>query len=501
MYSIKTPDGTFPLSVVSSSDIPSIYISTDSGSLTDIHADKAYKEEGNASLVDESGVSFSCAELEYIKGRGNSSWRSNEKRSYTIKFDEKRSLLGMKAAKKWALTSNNMDVTLLRNAIAYKAAQLTSIPYTVSFVYVDLFINGCYRGNYLFCEKIEVDENRVNISDLGKENERVNPNLDYSNIKTNEKKSNGLIKKWADVSINPQDISGGYLLEYDYLDELQTHFGGFTTKAGSCLVFHDPKYPTQAEVDYVTNLYLLFEEALLSKTGYNKSGKSFLDYIDLASFVDGALIYELTGDQDDGCTSWYIFLPKGSDKFYMGPVWDFDQGMDDPSVTLSCVKALARRELNMIKAEKNMPISFLELLFSHSEFVQAIAERLSDLSVSFEGSLNNWIHKTAKKCQKAFYIDSIRWGYTVSQKKDIELLDYVLLRTETMRQTFSDLDTSVQNAKETLKQNSNTSNNRIVLTSLICIGSCSVVCMVFAATMLIRKRKKVKKPLDNHRNR
>ena len=89
----------------------------------------------------------------------------------------------MKAAKKWALISNNMDATLMRNAIAYSAAKMTDLPYTVDFAFIDLYINGSYRGNYMICERVEIGLNRVDISDLEEANKKANPGIKPADCK------------------------------------------------------------------------------------------------------------------------------------------------------------------------------------------------------------------------------------------------------------------------------------------------------------------------------
>ena len=53
-----------------------------------------------------------------IRGRGNLSWGTPNK-SYKIKFAKKQSILGMPKDKDWALITNYVDKSLMRNYIAY----------------------------------------------------------------------------------------------------------------------------------------------------------------------------------------------------------------------------------------------------------------------------------------------------------------------------------------------------------------------------------------------
>lgn len=56
--------------------------------------------------------------LDYIRGRGNTSWEpDNIKKPYKFKLSKKTNLLGMGKNKHWALIANDYDPTLLRNRI------------------------------------------------------------------------------------------------------------------------------------------------------------------------------------------------------------------------------------------------------------------------------------------------------------------------------------------------------------------------------------------------
>ncbi|RYD79642.1 MAG: hypothetical protein EOP53_09330, partial [Sphingobacteriales bacterium] len=88
-----------------------------------------------------------------IKGRGNSTW-GYAKKPYRLKLDSKTSIFGLPKAKNWVLLANYLDPTLMLNSVALKAGQLLSIPYTNSFVPVDVSINGKYMGCYLFTEQV-----------------------------------------------------------------------------------------------------------------------------------------------------------------------------------------------------------------------------------------------------------------------------------------------------------------------------------------------------------
>lgn len=99
-----------------------------------------------------------------IRGRGNSTW-NYPKKPYAIKFSEKQAFLGMPKAKKWVMLANYRDRTLIRNAVAFEIARQTSLKWTPSGRFVDVFLNNKYIGNYYICEKIEVKKNRLELDE------------------------------------------------------------------------------------------------------------------------------------------------------------------------------------------------------------------------------------------------------------------------------------------------------------------------------------------------
>lgn len=97
-----------------------------------------------------------------IRGRGNTSF-SMPKQSYKIEFVDKVTPYGMPANRDWALLANHGDKTLLKNYIAFKLSEWLGASYTPRSEFIELYLNGRYRGIYQLCETIKVAKNRVNI--------------------------------------------------------------------------------------------------------------------------------------------------------------------------------------------------------------------------------------------------------------------------------------------------------------------------------------------------
>ena len=105
-------------------------------------------------------------ELEYIRGRGNTTWQGSEKKPYKLKFKQKQDLLGMGKNKHWILLANFFDESLIRNRLVYNAAAAYGLAYSPKCVSVDVVMNGEYLGSYLLTEQVRIGSTRVDIDEL-----------------------------------------------------------------------------------------------------------------------------------------------------------------------------------------------------------------------------------------------------------------------------------------------------------------------------------------------
>ena len=320
---------TYALTVLCSERIPAVFIHTASGSLDEIHRKKENKEAATLTLAENGGLTLLNAPLKHIKGRGNTTWyNAIGKRPYNIRFEEKTDLLGMGAAKKWSLLANYFDDTLLRNTIALDAARRMEIPYAVDCRPVDLYINGGYLGNYLVCESVQVDPERVDIRDMEKENEAANPGVDLETVESEHDGEPGVItegtRQWSVLPNTPPGKDGEYLLELDLSTKINYEPSGFFSSRGQCVIIKSPEHATESQVNRIADIYQAFEDAMYAPDGVNAEGKSWLDYIDLPSFVNCYMLLEYTMDADFTRTSFFMTLDEKTEVFKAGPAWDFD---------------------------------------------------------------------------------------------------------------------------------------------------------------------------------
>lgn len=252
-------------------------------------------------IVSEGGKNLLSTKKTGVRGRGNASWNF-PKKPYRLKFDEKQKLLDAPAkAKKWTLINNYGDKTLMRNMIAFEISRRLGMAYTPYCHPVDVVLNGEYRGCYQLCDQIEVNKNRVNITEMEPE----------------------------DITLPA--LSGGYLIEIDaYASGEASHF--YSTR-GTPVTIKSPDDDdiVTAQSRYITDYFNLLENSVFS-AGFYDLEQGYRKYLDLDSFLKHFIVGELSGNTD---TYWSVYMTKDreSDKFFTGPVWDFDIAFDNDQRT------------------------------------------------------------------------------------------------------------------------------------------------------------------------
>lgn len=383
--------------IVESANIPSLYITTESGKMDYVHANKENKEAGSLIIVDEKGNVEYADELDYIKGRGNTSWKY-DKKGYNLKLAKSTDICGMGKTKKWSLIPNYIDKSILRNQIVYDLADAVGLEYSSANTPVDVYLNGAYNGTYLLVVKNEVGSAAVDITDLEKATEKVNDDdLDaYKNVEVYNK--NGLAHyKYNDIPNNPEDITGGYLLELDH-SSYSKEASGFTTARGQRVVIKAPEYASKAQVEYIGAWFQEFEDAVYSADGFNAKGKHYTEYIDDESFAKYYLISEITMNGDSHITS--VFMYKESDVdgdglLHAGPVWDYDTslgnngGVKDFYVKVTLTNP-AQQFFSISKMYKGNGADFIYCaIYRHADFRSLVIDCYkNDVEPAFDMLLN-----------------------------------------------------------------------------------------------------------------
>ena len=171
----------------------------------------------------------------------------------------------------------------MRNKLVYDTAQEVGLAYSPVSRYVDLYVDGIYYGLYLLMEKIDVAPTRINISLLQERTEAVNYR-GLSSFPMWFSMENGLFRKCVTIPSNPDDITGGYLLELELDYRLWDNENAFVTESGQPI---SVKYPAQCsaeQLNYIADYYQEMENALFNGT--------YAQYIDVESWAKFYLVQE-----------------------------------------------------------------------------------------------------------------------------------------------------------------------------------------------------------------
>ncbi len=295
------------------SSLPVIYLDIDEtqGAISAMNLDPEHETEcyGNMTLQVPDGYVSEYApnqtfttqtyEMEYIRGRGNSTWMC-DKKPYKIKLSKKADLLGMGKNKHWVLLANRYDNSVLRNKATYWLGQELGMPYTPECVFVDVVMNGVYYGSYYLSEQVRVGSSRVDIDDLEDTEETKN-------------------------ATSEPIITGGYLLSmFPYGDEEKLSFK--TARENEFLIespsFED--YKNDVQYNYIKNYVQRTEDAIYGENFRTKDGVPYGNLMDIDSAVNYYWIQEISMNGDAFySTSTYLYKMR-SGKLYWGPLWDFD---------------------------------------------------------------------------------------------------------------------------------------------------------------------------------
>ena len=244
------------------------------------------------------------------------------KKGYNIKFDTKQSFFGRPTAKKWCITANYSDKSLLRNKFAsVLGTEVFAAMWNPSFYSVDVVMNGEYLGNYLFCEKITVSDGRIKVQDISD--------------CTDNKIANG---KYTDQNDDGETnlYDGGFILEIDARYDADFYF---TTTKGVPVTLKDPDEVSAEIQNHIKTVVQAAEDALyaddfdetivdengdavLTEAGEEQS--KWMKYLDTDSFVDWYIVQEFAKSVDAGGLSVYMYYNPADEKLHQGSNWDFD---------------------------------------------------------------------------------------------------------------------------------------------------------------------------------
>ena len=274
-----------------SGDVAALYLDTRSGNLDYIHKEKGNQETGNLTLYRPDGTVDYSGEVASIQGRGNATWTGFAKKPYSITLGEAADLLHLGSGRKWVLLANANDLSHMRNKLVFDFAAQMGLPFSPGSDWVELYLNGDYAGLYLLSERNEVHPERVNLTG--------------------------------------QD---SFLVSAEAVDRLDAQQKPYvSTEAKQCLRLHYPEAASPSQLQELERTWQSLENAILAEDGMDPvTGKTWMEQIDLDSWVQKYLMEEVFGNYDGGYLSQF-FYRDGTGKIHAGPVWDYDNTMGLPS--------------------------------------------------------------------------------------------------------------------------------------------------------------------------
>ena len=380
--------------------------------------DHSAKAKGSMELVNPDGTVVYDGELSQIKGRGNSTWML-DKKPYQIKLDEKCDLLQTgnedNVNKTWILLANAADATRLRNAVTYEFAQALGLATTPEGTPVDLYYDGEYRGSYLLSEKAEINDGRVDIHKLEDDNEEANPGVDLGELPVAQGTNGyGYAFRYVEGMADPEDITGGYLVELDsayfYAERCW-----FQTSAGTFVV-KEPENLSLAQMTYISE----YVQAAIDATDPVRGGTGVnaAQYVDVTSFAQTYMVNQLSKNIDWQASSAYYYLPAEGDAekrgldhvLYAGPIWDYDTAYGVRSDGADAAEWRDPEGLLFVDAHR---VWYATCPAITSEVEALAAERGNALAAALtSGGQLRSVDELAEKISASRAMDETLWGFT-----------------------------------------------------------------------------------------
>ena len=242
--------------------------------------------DGQINSSDEPGNEFNGKIM--VELRGQSSQFFFPKKNYGIETVDENgedldvSFLDFPEEEDWILHGPYSDKTMMRNVLAMHLARKMG-QYASRTRYVEVVVNGEYKGVYLIMEKIKRDKNRV----------------DIANLKTED--------------IEGEELTGGYVFKIDKgTQDWESNFSPLDNP-GDKIRFQyvspnrDKIQPEQAT--YLQSYIDSFEQAINSPQ-FAANVKHYREFIDYPSFAEHFLHAELSKNVDAYRISSYFHKKK-----------------------------------------------------------------------------------------------------------------------------------------------------------------------------------------------
>lgn len=310
-------------------DVPTVYIETENG--RSITSKEQYTK---CTLIIVDGDSIATYPDTEIRGRGNSTWWNSDKKAYRIKFATKQKLLGrhFANARSWTLLANHGDKTMIRNALTYDLGRFMGMEFCPAARFVDVYLNGTYRGTYQISDQVQAHKRRIDI------NEEDGCILEVANENSREE---------------PYITSSVFRIMYNVKNP------------------KDDALTMQKRI--AIGQWIEGMERAVKGNDFADPERGYRAYIDEQSLVNWYVGAEITGNID-ALYSIYMWKDADEQKMHFGPLWDLDIGYDNSS------ERSMLREMEAYLGLWNRPFEqVLRRMWQDWWFANACADRLNEL--------------------------------------------------------------------------------------------------------------------------
>ena len=312
--------------------------------------------DGGNSIVYDSGDYEKDVSGMTIRIRGNTS-AYGDKKPYKIKLQKKHDLLfrgndSIYKDKDWVLIEDGYMLAV----VGFKINEMLGLPWTPGHRYVNVILNGKYRGVYLLCESV-------------KRNPKCRLNVD---------KDTGYIFECDPYWWN-EDV---------YVNSITSPSYNFTFK------YPDSDDILPEQLEYIQSVVTAYEQSL-TKDYYP-------DLIDVESFAAWCLGHDIAGTKDAGGANRFYTKYDNTDtsKIFMPLMWDFDLGSRTNNAWSKChtvhfAKLFNNANRTFVDEYVGLWRSFGGSFYSDikaflNEYYVSPEGRAMEASFQMEGMANGW---------------------------------------------------------------------------------------------------------------
>lgn len=301
---------------------------------------------------------------------------------YRIKFDTKTSMQGLNdgaKCKNWVLLKSNWN--LIMDYTAFKMADKIIENYSSDCELVAVYVNQEFMGIYVLCEQNQVNENRVDVTEVPK---------DYKGTD---------IGYFVEIDNYAGSDPGDYYFYVSYCNATLTDIEG-TSRAlvgADYTIKNDIYSQTQVEFisKYINSVFYIMYEAIENenyltfdknyntvKSSYTNARDTISAVADLESIVNMYILYEMVHDYDCGEGSFYMCVDFSKNSKYPKLTficpWDFNWAYSDEPE--GCYYAAAFNRMSFVNDLGDRSNPWFILLNTEQWFVDMVKSRWQELS-------------------------------------------------------------------------------------------------------------------------